>query len=174
MSMWKGKTNNYYWKVSESSYGFSNLLEAVLKFHAGKCLHITSFDSGPITPNEEEDKLGWHLQNEVMVSPPLHKGMLGPYEQYDEWYISDSELIFTDEFEIFVNYGGFNLVSPKDITKDDDPTWERGRMDFLYPLQERFWAQLNELDPESYIAIGDNDIVVSKNEQFINHVTEHA
>ena len=172
--MWTGKSNNYYWKVSESSYGFSNLLETVLKFHTGKCLHITSFDSGPITPNEEEVELGWHMHNDVMVSPPLCKDMLVPYEQYDEWYISDPELIYPAEFEIFVNYGGFHLASPEELTKDDDPTWERGRMDFLYPLQEMFWAQLNELDPESYISIGDNDIVVSKNEQFIDNVAEHA
>jgi len=172
--MWTGKSNNYYWKVSESSYGFSNLVETVLKVLSGKFLHITSFDSGPITPNEEEIKLGWRMQNDVMVSPPLCEGLLVPHEQYDEWYISNSEIIFHAEFEIFVNYGGFHLASPKDLTKDDDPTWERGRMDFLCPLQERFWTQLNELDPETYISIGDNDIVVSKNEKFINHVSEHA
>lgn len=170
--MWKGKTENYNWVVSIN--GFTNLLESLLKTHANQLLHITAFDSGPISPMEEEIQLDWYVKGEVMISPPLNKTISVPYEQYDEWYISHSELNFPNELEIFVNYGGFNLASPDELTKDDDPTWERGRCDFLYPLQEKFWYQLKQVNPETYVAIGDHDIIVSKNENFINKIEEYT
>ncbi|MBC7857038.1 MAG: hypothetical protein IAF94_26710 [Pirellulaceae bacterium] len=54
-----------------------------------------------------------------------------------------------------------------------DPTWERSGLDWLYPIQERFWAQVNKLSPLSYIAIGDNEVVVTRNKSFAKTV-QHA
>jgi hypothetical protein len=61
-------------------------------------------------------------------------------------------------------------VPVEEIYKTLDPTWERGGLDYLVPIQERFWAQTERVDPVSYIAMGDLDVVVSKRREFIEHL----
>ena len=120
--------------------------------------------------DREEQDLGWQQESSVSLSPRLHNELAIPHDQYDEYYVSRTKLEFPSNLEVFVNYGAFTLEHPDALTKNDDPTYEKKRFDFLYPLQERFWQQLTMIDPESYIAIGDRDIFVSKNESFINAI----
>ena len=163
-----GKYSEYYWLVSAETLW--SLPNAVKKYHSGFRLGITSFDSGPINPNDAEIEKGWISQNGVMISPPLSDGIEIPYDQYDEWYLARDLSIVASKLEVFVNYGGFSLVPPEESYQDFDPTWERGTLDFLIPIQERFWQQMMKLKPETYVAMGDNEVVVSKNRDFINYV----
>jgi hypothetical protein len=105
-----------------------------------------------------------------MVSPPLSPGVYIPSDGYDEWCILREAPTEIREYEVFVNWGGFTLVSPKEIYSTFDPTWDKHGLDFLAPLQERFWAQIARDGPESYIASGDNDVVVSQSREFIDAV----
>jgi hypothetical protein len=171
-NMWLGKFENYYWFVSASAVW--TLADLIKKHHANEILHITAFDSGPIAPNKEEIESGWSKDGKIMISPPLSSRIEIPHEQFDEWYVSTSKLSFPSELEIFVNYGGFTLASPEELTKDDDPTWERGRYDYLYPMHDRFWKQLSIINPSTYVSSGDLDIVVSKNKELINEVENNA
>ena len=41
-------------------------------------------------------------------------------------------------------------------------------------IQERFWAQMERVDPVSYIAMGDLDVVVSKRREFIENLRAGA
>ncbi len=163
-----GKHSEYYWLVSADPLW--SLQDAVKNYHYGFRLAIASFDSGPISPNADDLEQGWTCQNGVMLSPPLSEALKIPCDQYDEWYLAKDLSIAASDLEIFVNYGGFSLVPPVESYRDFDPTWEPGTFDFLIPIQARFWQQMLELNPETYVAMGDNDVVVSKNRDFISCV----
>jgi hypothetical protein len=167
-----GRHGHFHWLVTPSS--LPSLGETAVRFHLGLCLCITAFDSGPILPSPEEQAAGWVARRNVMVSPPLAEGLDIPYDQYDEWYLLNEPLPPEWEPEVFVNYGGFTLVPVEEIYKTFDPRWERGGLDYLVPIQERFWAQMERVAPVSYIAMGDLDVVVSKRREFIEHLRAGA
>ncbi|MEM9502866.1 MAG: hypothetical protein AAGA01_02800 [Cyanobacteria bacterium P01_E01_bin.43] len=170
--MWLGQKENYHWLVSENP--ISNLLESVVEHHREMLLHVTSFDSGPLILTEREKELGWSRSGFVSISPPLESGLSIPHDQYDEWYLSTAPLEFPSSFEAFVNFCAFTLVHPSEITKNDALPWERVRMDFLPPLQEKFWKQLLTIQPETYIGMGEQDIFVSQDEAFIKLMRQRA
>ena len=78
---------------------------------------------------------------------------------FSEWYLSNDKLLFPKNIERFVNYSGFNL-SPE--FKDN------------LEIQTKFWKQLININPTTFVAIGDNDIVVSKNEKLIGYIAENV
>src|SRR5262249_3240200 len=140
-----------------------SLTDLVLRFHSNQRLCITSFDSGPLRPTEEEVARGWTTQGAVAISPPLIEGLPIPQEGYDEWYLLSNPRFDDNEIEVFVNYGRLTLLPPADIYRTFDPTWEKAGFDWLAPIQERLWSQLQQLKPVTYVAMGDNDVVVSLN-----------
>jgi hypothetical protein len=167
-----GEHGEYRWLVSDSL--ILRLRPPVLRFHSGLRLCITSFDSGPLRLTEEEIILGWTTQGNVAISPPVTAGLAVPHDQYDEWYLLDHPAFDAGDFEVFVNYGGFTLVAPAETYQTFDRTWEKAGLDWLSPIQERFWRQLARLKPETYVAVGDKDIVVSRNHRFMESVREAA
>ncbi|MCV6639098.1 hypothetical protein [Candidatus Albibeggiatoa sp. nov. NOAA] len=152
-----GKYQDYYWLVSSNTLW--NIAEITTRFHCGLTLGVTCFDSGALIPTEAEIKQGWHVKNAIMLSPPLTHDLVIPCDQYDEWYISGNLSISLENIEIFVNYGGFSLEPAKEST-------------CLKTLQNRFWNQINIIKPETYVATGDNDIVVSRNAAYINAIKQ--
>ncbi|WP_164102798.1 hypothetical protein [Candidatus Laterigemmans baculatus] len=134
--------------------------------HAGQRLCITAFDSGPITPSADELSLGWTLVGDVMVSPPLTPQLQIPFDTHDEWYVFRSlpdSLTVTDRY---VNYCGFNLADPHTMAGSQDASWDRTNYDWLIPIQRRFWADIERLDPSSYVCSGDADTVVTRDQEF--------
>ena len=170
--IYTGSHGEYSWLVSGSQIW--SLTDLVLRFHRGLRLCITCFDSGPLRLVDEEIAQGWTTQGQVTISPPLIEGMSIPHDQYDEWYLLDTPRFEKPDIEVFVNYGGLTLVAPAETCKTFDPTWERMGLDWLAGVQERFWLQLERLQPASYVAVGDNDIVVSRNHRFVQSVREAA
>ena len=74
-------------------YGWVELEETHLQFvslilsaHSSFRLYITSFDSGAISPTEEERDKGWKAQGGVIVSPNLERGTIVPCDNFDDWY----------------------------------------------------------------------------------------
>lgn len=144
----------------------------VAEWHPALRLCIAAFDSGPISPSAEEVAIGWSLRDDVMVSPPLDATLSIPHDDYDEWYIFHNVTTSFGRFERFVNYGGFNLADPREMSATFDPTWERSGLDWLYPIQGRFWSQIDRYDPITYTCSGDNDVVVTKDQQFADKVLD--
>jgi hypothetical protein len=35
-------------------------------------------------------------------------------------------------------------------------------------VQERFWKQMARVRPLSYVAMGDNDVIVTRNQEFVS------
>jgi hypothetical protein len=165
-----GERSGWQWFVSRRQ--IVTLQHDVIREHLGKRLWITTFDSGPITPNSEELLAGWQGIGGAMVSPPLEARLEIPRDQNDEWYIFNDDYTRNHHFERFVVYGGFTLADPRALADSFDPTWERDSLDWLYPLQRRFWNQIDQLTPITYIAMGDNDIVVTRDHSFANSVRQ--
>jgi hypothetical protein len=154
------------WKWFVCRNVIENLPSLVIQEHPSCRLWITTFDSGTITPSAEELAIGWSSIDGAMVSPRLRAGLDIPSDHYDEWYIFDADRLALGQFERFVNYGGFNLADPRSMAKSFDPTWEPSGLDWLCAIQDRFWIQLDRLGPVSYIASGDNDVVVTRHHGF--------
>lgn len=182
-TIFEGEHGDWQWFVSRRP--IDHLDRLVIQQHLGRRLWITAFDGGPIKPTPKEAKAGWRLIEdalvspplspnigEAMVSPPLFPGVNIPCDQFDEWYIFEDGHAGDAKFEVFVNYLGFNLADPREMTASYDPTWERSGLDWLYPLQEQFWRQIERLSPISYICSGTNDIVVTRNEEFANTIRQ--
>ena len=144
-----------------------HLVKDVIENHIGMFLHIKSFDSGPISPTEEEIKQGWQLLGNILVSPTIDSKLEVPYDNFDEWYFFEAPTKLPDDIEDFVNYGSFSLVPVDQQLKEFDPTWERDSIDWLRPIQQRFWSQVSKLNPETYVSMGDKDIIVTKNEHLL-------
>ena len=171
-NLFTGHHEDYYWMVATRE--IRNRGDIVTAFFPNKYCHITSFDSGPISPGPDELSAGWESAHNIMVSPALTDQLDIPYDQYDEWYILETRDFPVKEPEVFVNYGGFTLIEIDTLNKNDDPTWDYKRWDFLKPLQERFWLQIRKVDPIAYISSGGVDIVVSKEENFVNEIRDTA
>jgi hypothetical protein len=159
-----GRQGLYNWLVVPTSS--TSLVEWTIRFHPGLRLCITAFDGGSISPSPEELAEGWITRGKVLVSPPLAEGLHIPLDQYDEWYLLAEPPPSAWEPEVFVNYGGFTLESVDEIYKTFDPTWDRRGLDYLVPIQERFWSQPERISPVSYIAMGDQDVVVTQIPEF--------
>jgi hypothetical protein len=163
-----GQHGHFHWLVAPSFP--ESFVESTVRFHPGSRLCITSFDSGPIRPGPKEQARGWTARGSVMVSPTLAEGLDIPFDDYDEWYLLDDPPTPAWTPEVFVNYGGFTLVPIEEIYRTYDPTWDKHGLDYLVPIQERFWAQMEQINPVSYIAMGDQDVVVSQRRDFIEEL----
>ncbi len=146
-----GNYKNYYWvEWQERNKFLRNLLSKFPQIVLGKYLVNTSFDSGSLMLDDEEIAQGWHKYNDLAISSSITDVKSIHSDQYDEWYIFNSPKTF-DNYEVFVNYGGFSL---------HNPTYKE--------LQERFWQQLEYLTPESFLAEGDHLICVTKDVNLFN------
>lgn len=163
-SLFTGQNGEWEWVVSRKQ--IEDLPSLVVKQHPRCRLWITAFDSGPITPTPDELELGWKMVGGAMVSPLLDQSIHIPCDTYDEWYLFEDDLPKPEVFERFVNYGGFNLAEPREMAASFDPTWERSGLDWLYPVQERFWSHLERISPLSYVSSGESDIVVTRRAGF--------
>ena len=163
-----GQHGRFHWLVAPTS--LPSLAADTVRFHPGARLCITALDGGPIRPDPQEQAEGWVSGESVMVSPPLAEGLDLPLDQNDEWYLLDGTPPHAWRPEVFVKYGGFTLVAIEEIYRTLDPTWDKHGLDYLVPIQKRFWAQMEQIDPISYISMGDQDVVVSKRREFIEYL----
>ncbi|MGB7538054.1 MAG: hypothetical protein WBM17_05915 [Anaerolineales bacterium] len=142
-----GRCGEYQWIVWNSQF-LGELVSAVPQIAVGRFVIITSFDSGPFVPTEDMTNRGWVFQTGLAYSPPIAHPDDLPHDQYDEWYIYPNRKKI-DPPEVFIHYGGFRLrYYAADIE--------------MHGLLERFWLQMERLQPDSYLAEGDSLIFVTR------------
>jgi len=169
-----GGVEGYEWLSGERS--FWGLSDLVKRHFLGRFLLIACFDSGPITPGEEEAQIGWRVVGGGMLSPLLTDHLCLPAAGYDEWWIFDDART-AERFPIydyFVNYSTWTLRSPVEIESTYDPTWERGQWEWLKPLQKRFWKMVDEYRPSAYVADGGQLSIASRDYPFLDAVARHS
>lgn len=163
-----GQQGDYHWIEETPALCLADLIEHCPHVMLGRYLAAATFDSGSLGLNDEERRAGWTENDGVAYSPRLTALSELVCEQYDEWYLfSRPKLLGT--FERFVNWHSFSLRDPESLLHEADPTWDRmGRqkaVNWLRELQQHFWAQIERIAPESYIADGDNLIFVTAEPQ---------
>jgi hypothetical protein len=146
-AMITGRRGEYQWIVWNSQF-LGELVSAVPRIVAGKFVIITSFDSGPFIPSDDLKIKGWSLKSGLAYSPQITQPDDLPRDQYDEWYILPARREI-DPPEVFINYDCFQLrYYAADIER--------------HGLLQRFWLQLERLQPESYLAEGGALIFVTR------------
>jgi hypothetical protein len=137
-----------------------SLVGAVPEIVVGNLVAITACDSGPVCPNEEEKKQGWHRDGRILWTNRISNPDALPTGGYDEWYVF-AEPALLAEAEVFVNYTGFSLEEPgfRSDLLDENPTWDRRLADPdndpHNELRERFWQHIVACGSISYVAEGD-------------------
>src|SRR5262249_26815429 len=106
---------------------------------------------------------GWTVCDRIAISPKLTAKDDVPCGEWDEWYVVAEPSFRHVSVEVFVNYGCFTLASPQFSAQDS-----------LVEQQERFWRQLERIAPVTFVAMGDNDIVVSRLPEFINAIRDEV
>ena len=145
-----GTRGNYYWLTSRSNTDhISQVLASCPRVTRDKFVAITSFDSGPLSPSQDELLAGWSSDGRIMYSPQITQSVSFPHEQYDEWLVFPHETRHLPELEVFINWGGFTLA-------EEDPDHHR-------EYREHLWAQLAQVSAESYLAEGDYFLFASTN-----------
>ncbi|WP_263342409.1 hypothetical protein [Acidicapsa dinghuensis] len=171
-----GQEGEYKWiELAQGSRAHLRvLLKRCPQLFAGKCVVITSYDSGPLTPNEKEIARGWKKCGNLFIVPSVEDVSDLPFEQYDEWYIFP-EYTRPEIDTVFVNCGLFSIKSPQALIEEEvaamgqyvDLVGAKYRANILYEMQLCFWDQLRRVQPESFIASGDRFIFVTcKPQQF--------
>lgn len=160
-----GRHDCFFWLVSPSL--LDTLVKRTLEFHQGLRVCVTSCDSGPLAPTAEERALGWSTIGEIAVGPRICGSPDIPSDKYDEWYLFDEPPGAEWKPEVFVNYGGFTVVPVDDLVRDLHPTEDKRALDWLRPVQDRFWKQIEKAHPVSFIASGDFDVVVTQKKDFV-------
>jgi hypothetical protein len=158
MIMLSGTHGKYFWIEWSSPTAFLyDFVSAFPQIVINKYLAVTSCDSGPLRPSEQERQEGWFAEYDIAYSPKIDNISAIPNDQFDEWYIFPS-LTLLPTMEVFINYGVFSLSNPKLLF----PEWSPQLIAARCEEQERFWQQLNLITPESYVAEGDRLLFVTR------------
>jgi hypothetical protein len=145
-----GSHGGYLW-LATALHGLDELIQLCPQAFSGKYVAVTSLDSGPLFLTEKDKQTGWQSRNEIAYSPPVQSPQELRRGGFDEWYIFDSPkdlggLRRGNIFEapatsglisVFVNYGDFAPYNSE--------------LDALIVL---FWKQLDQIQPQSYVAEG--------------------
>lgn len=167
-----GTRGRFQWVETTSSV--VSLAEIITRLHSGLRLAIVAFDSGPIQPSNEEERDGWSTHGTVMLSPPLRPDLDIPRAECDEWYVLEDAPRSDWRPEILVNNMGFTVVPIEELQRNRDPTWDSHGSDWLKPLQELFWSQIETVNAVTYVAIGDPLVVVSRVPAVVEAVAKAA
>jgi hypothetical protein len=166
--MIQGEHNQYWWFISHE-HQLHDLLQGCAGIFVGRFLAITSFDSGPLKPSNEERATGWVTEADVLYSPRLTSCESLPHDGYDEWYLFDGPVRFEPE-DVFVNYGGFSLEDPRSGLEQIGETADLVGRDHLVSIWQKrddlFWRQLERLQPVLYVAEGDLLVIACTQELY--------
>lgn len=149
-----GRKGDYYWiEWYERSKFLNNLLSEFPKLVLDKYLVNTSFDSGSLSISSEQIEQGWYKKDNLTYSSKIKTIESISGYGYDEWYVFNAPNTL-DNIEVFINYLGFSLH--KSLYEE---------------IQKAFWQQIKHLQPESFLAEGDNLICVIKDENLFNQIS---
>jgi hypothetical protein len=168
-----GSHGAYLW-LTTGNHDIDSLLHKCPETLLGKYIAVTSLDSGPLIPTDEEKRAGWKIQNEIAYSPQIESVERLPFGEcagFDEWYVFESpfdlgQLCHGNVFEApltpgqvstFVNFLDFALHNPE-----------------VEELIRLFWKQLDWIQPESYIADGGAFLTLVTRDKELFAAVHHA
>jgi|SRR3984893_8382623 len=174
----KGSEGNYFWLVQpldpqNTSRPLTNLVGNCPEVLLNNYLIVTSLDSGPLQPSNQQLFNGWRRNGKLTTSPRISNPGEVPFGWFDEWYVFDKPTV-PSEVEVFVNYGTFSLgdrypaVTTMYIGSDKSAVDKmvQGALE----LQQRFWEQIETIEPLSYVANGNSFIFVTRDQRLYEKV----
>lgn len=84
-----GSHGEYQW-LTTNQHDLDTLLQSCPQVVLGKFVGITSLDSGPLIPTDDEKQAGWQSRNGIAHSPQIrsvHELRYGYCDGFDEWYV---------------------------------------------------------------------------------------
>jgi len=165
-----GQVGEYRWLEGKGRQ-FETVLHRCPQVFVGKCVAISSFDSGPLRPTPEELKRGFRISGELAILACVDQVSDLPWDNYDEWYVFPTDTN-PEIREIFVN-APMTLRSAASQLKDyiatscpqADIVGAKHYFDELTEDQRWFWHEIDRVHPESYIGNGDHLIFLSRNRE---------
>jgi hypothetical protein len=156
-----GFQGDYYW-LETTEQDLDSLLHLCPGVFVGRYLAVTSFDSGRLFLDKDQESGAWVSRNDIAYSPKIVSVNGLPHDGYDEWYLFDAPVdlgvvsegnVFVTPTEvgrvkIFANFYGFSL-------KDS----------LMEPLAAIFWKQLEWMSPHSYIAETDSRLIYASRDE---------
>lgn len=167
-----GRHGLYQWLVAPTFP--TSLVKLTVRFHPSLRLCITAVEGGYFSPSSQALAAGWSNRGKVTVSPPLAEGLDIPLDEYEEWYLLAEPPPSEWAPEVFVWNACFTLVPVEELYNTYDPTWDKHGLDYLIPIQERFWVQIKRVEPVTYIAMGDQFVVVTRRSEFLERLKADA
>jgi hypothetical protein len=146
-----GRFGDWNWLCATPTVDYpllSRLITSVPSVVRNRHVAITSFDSGPLKPSEDEQRWGWRAEGDVLWTGQITDPDVLPMAGYDEWYVYDRPVVLQD-FQVFVNYPDFRLYDPELILRED-PTWEPRAVELQLRCQRAFWEQIARLAPSPF------------------------
>jgi hypothetical protein len=173
-----GSHGEYQWLISTVHY-VGTLIKRTPEVVLNRYLAVTSIDSGTPRLAEAQERAGWQLRKGVAYSPRLRD-----VEQLPDYQVHGEDAAGFDGWYIFTEPRDLGEASHGNVFTDLQP----GRtlvfasyFDFVLDtvdaeqkeLIDRFWKQLEWIQPESYIADCDKCLTfVTKNHGFFEIVHE--
>jgi hypothetical protein len=146
----------YEWLATE--HYLDDLLRLCPEIVLGKYIAVTSVDSGPYYPTDQEKVAGWERRNGIAYSPKVEDVGTLPRQGWDEWYVFENRVdlggmaardsnvfeasLSQGEVYAFVNYN-FGLHLPN-----------------LQDVAPYFWKQFDWIRPQTYIAESDYFLMI--------------
>jgi hypothetical protein len=150
-----GEWCSFRWfQASDLSLG--SLLSAVPQLVRDRSVVISSCDSAPLSLPADLIEIGWRQAANLAVSPLSPDPRALPRGGFDEWYLFE-DVPSVRSLEVFVNFATFSLCP------DPGNEWQLAAV-------ERFWGQVAEWWPESYLADGAQLICVTRSDEILPEV----
>ncbi|HZD93904.1 MAG TPA: hypothetical protein VE133_06595, partial [Candidatus Sulfotelmatobacter sp.] len=157
-----GVQGEYRW-LETSAHPIYDLLHVCPAVAASKNIVITSFDSGPLQPTDEERQRGWKVHGRSIHIPVGENVSAIPFEIFDEWYIFSSEAPERD-YKVFGKYDWFTLGPAQGMYSRSGIAFDLKRM------QRWFWQEVERVGPESYLSCGNRLKFVTREPAYFNQV----
>ena len=168
-----GRHGSYLWlqrplDSRDTSRPLGNLVKSCPEAILGRHVVVTSLDSGSLQLSDQQRTEGWQKSGRLAISPRISATVAVPYEWFDEWYVFDEPKVPAD-IEVFVNYGTFSLGDPYPAMSTmyigSDKSAVDRMVEGVLELRQRFWTQIERLQPLSYISNGHCFLFVTQEQE---------
>jgi len=145
----EGTRGQYLWFIS-CEYELKQLIDRCPQLVLGKYVAITSLDSGPLHPTDEEMRDGWKLQDDVAYTPEIRDPSVLRTDGFDEWFVFTApqglgKIWRGNIFESPLTPGTISVL----VNFGDGFSLHRADCEALTSI---FWKQMDWIRPESYVA----------------------
>src|SRR5260221_6460073 len=160
--MFHGVHDEFKW-LESPAHEIHDVLQVCPSVLTHKNIAVTSFDPKKLRPVEEKWLRECRVAGSALYLPLVDDPGVLPYNVFDEWYIFSSAAP-EKTFKRFLNYEWFTLGPAQVVYFRHNIAWDVKRMRRL------FWQEMEQVNPESYLARGNRLMFVTRNSEYFSSV----